>query len=122
LRTTASTICGFFPGADGIAAAGATKIQVDADGKPYSLLPQVNETADRVDFRFPKDLPNQPFSIDADVPIGEATGDPIHRFYHQRAQIDGGRMDKFVAYTNMGALVMGFYDGSQTRLWEYAQR
>ena len=36
---------GFFPGADGIATAGATKIQVDADGKPYSLLPQVNETA-----------------------------------------------------------------------------
>ncbi|MFZ0399402.1 MAG: acid phosphatase [Methyloceanibacter sp.] len=113
---------GFFPGADGIATAGATKIQVDADGKPYSLLPQVNETADKVDSRFPKDLPNQPFSIDAYVPIGAVTGDPIHRFFYQRAQIDGGRMDKFVAYTNMGALVMGFYDGSQTKLWEYAQR
>ena len=103
---------GFFPGADGIATAGATKIQVDADGKPYSLLPQVNETADKVDSRFPKDLPNQPFSIDAYVPIGAVTGDPIHRFFYQQAQIDGGRMDKFVAYTNMGALVMGFYDGS----------
>ena len=50
------------------------------------------------------------------------TGDPIHRFFYQQAQIDGGRMDKFVAYTNMGALVMGFYDGSHTKLWEYAQR
>jgi acid phosphatase len=48
-------------------------------------------------------------------------GDPIHRFYHQQAQINGGRMDKFVAYSNMGALVMGFYDGSQTQLWKYAQ-
>ena len=103
---------GFFPDADGIATAGATKIQVDADGKPYVFLPQVDKTAGAVDARFPKDLPNQPFSIDAYVPIGEATGDPIHRFFHQQAQIDGGRMDKFVAYTNMGALPMGFYDGS----------
>lgn len=30
-------------------------------------------------------------------------------------------MDKFVAYSNMGALVMGFYDGSKTKLWEYAE-
>ena len=113
---------GFFPNADGIAAAGATKIQVDADGKPYVFLPQVDKAAGAVDDRFPKDLPNQPFSIDAYVPIGEATGDPIHRFFHQKAQIDGGRMDKFVAYTNMGALPMGFYDGSATKLWDYAKR
>jgi acid phosphatase len=73
------------------------------------------------DSRFPDNLPNQPFSIDAYVPLGDKTGDPIHRFYHQQAQINGGRMDKFVAYSNMGALVMGFYDGSQTQLWKYAQ-
>ena len=30
---------GFFPNADGIAAAGATKIQVDPDGLPYDFLP-----------------------------------------------------------------------------------
>lgn len=113
---------GFFPNADGIATAGATKIQVDADGKPYDFLPQVDKAAGAVDDRFSKDLPNQPFSIDAYVPIGEATGDPIHRFFHQKAQIDGGRMDKFVAYTNMGALPMGFYDGSATKLWDYAKR
>jgi phospholipase C len=115
---------GFFPGADGIAAAGATKIQVDKDGRPYAFLPRAMEEVDnqlRVDSRFPDNLPNQPFSIEAYVPIGDKTGDPIHRFFHQQAQIDGGRMDKFVAYTNMGALVMGFYDGSRTKLWEYAQ-
>jgi phospholipase C len=32
---------GLFPNADGIATAGATKIQVDADGKPYVFLPPV---------------------------------------------------------------------------------
>jgi len=61
-----------------------------------------------VDRRFPDNLPNQPFSIDAYVPLGDKTGHPIHRFYHQQAQIDGGLMDKFVAYTNVGALVMGY--------------
>ncbi|MFZ1071526.1 MAG: alkaline phosphatase family protein, partial [Methyloceanibacter sp.] len=40
---------GFFPNADGIAAAGATKIQVDADGKPYMFLPQVDKAAGAVD-------------------------------------------------------------------------
>jgi acid phosphatase len=75
-----------------------------------------------VDRRFPDNLPNQPFSIDAYVPLGDKTGDPIHRFYHQQAQIDGGLMDKFVAYTNVGALVMGYYDGSRTNLWKYAER
>jgi len=32
----------------------------------------------KVDPAFPENLPNQPFSIDAFVPIGEATGDLIH--------------------------------------------
>ena len=99
---------------------------------PYDFLPRPMETVDLSarkkvekrlsdDSRFPDNLPNQPFSIDAYVPLRDKTGDPIHRFYHQQAQIDGGRMDKFVAYSNMGALVMGFYDGSQTQLWKYAQ-
>src|SRR5262249_21819287 len=117
---------GFFPNADGIAAAGATKIQVDKNGRRYDFLPQAMEEIDntqpfRLDLRFPSNLPNQPFDIDAHVPIGNNTGDPIHRFYHQQVQIDGGLMDKFVAYSNMGALTMGFYDGSKTKLWEYAQ-
>src|SRR5262249_9387563 len=97
---------GFFPNADGIAAAGATKIQVDKHGRRYDFLPQAVEEIDntqqfRLDLRFPSNLPNQPFDIDAYVPIGNNTGDPIHRFYHQQVQIDGDLMDKFVAYSNM---------------------
>ena len=114
---------GFFPGADGIATAGATKIQVDRNGKPYDFLPPAMEAVDlphnkevdkqlpadllsaikkfdkrmSVDRRFPDNPPNQPFRIDAYVPLGDKAGDPIHRFYHQQAQIDGGLMDKFVA-------------------------
>ncbi len=121
---------GFFPNADGIAAAGATKIQVDPDGRPYTFLPPVQRLVkgqdggkvSAVDPRFPDTLPNQPFSIEAFVPIGEATGDLIHRYYDQIEQIDGGRMDKFAAYSDARALAMGFYDGSRTALWDYARR
>jgi acid phosphatase len=56
------------------------------------------------------------------VPIGKATGDLLHRFYDQQEQIDGGLMDKFAAYSDARGLAMGFYDGSQTKLWEYARR
>src|SRR3974377_639864 len=59
---------GLFPGADGIAAAGASKIQVDKDGRPYAFLARAMEQVDhqlRVDSRFPDNLPNQPFSIEA---------------------------------------------------------
>ena len=63
-----------------------------------------------IDCRFPKNLPNQPFNIDAFVPIGEATGHLLHRFYDQQEQIDGGLMDKFAAYSDARGLAMGFYD------------
>ena len=31
-------------------------------------------------------------------------------------------MDKFAAYSDAGGLAMGFYDGSRTKLWDYARR
>src|SRR6478609_9673978 len=66
---------GFFPNADGLAAAGATKIQVRPDGSPYDFLPPIHEGKgdSPIDPRFPEQLPNQPFSIDAYVSIGEPT-------------------------------------------------
>ena len=79
------------------------------------------ENESRIDPRFPENLPNGPFNIGAYVPPDQKTGDPVHRFYHQQAQINGGRMDKFVAYTNVDALVMGYQDGSHTNLWKYAE-
>ena len=44
---------GFFPNADGIAAAGATKIQVDADGKPYSSSAAGETKGGTISRRFP---------------------------------------------------------------------
>jgi len=116
---------GHFPGADGIDNAGKAALQVDESGKPYSVLPQVMNTESKppvVDKRFPGNLPNKPFPIEKYVPASDETGDLVHEFYHEQLQINGGKMDKFVAFSNAGGLAMGYYDGSKTALWKYAQK
>ena len=37
-------------------------------------------------------------------------------------QIDGGKNDRFVAWADSGALVMGHYDGSKLQLWKIAKQ
>lgn len=116
---------GLFPGANGLAQSGATATQVDRNGTPYPVLPPVmmvkHKHEPTPDPRFPADLPNAPFRIDRFVPLDQPTGDLVHRFYTHQAQIDGGRLDKFAAWSNAGGLTMGYYDGSGMRLWAYAR-
>ncbi|MFL5802919.1 MAG: alkaline phosphatase family protein [Roseiflexaceae bacterium] len=115
---------GMFPGANGIANAGATATQVDKNGTPYATLPQPinsNVKPPAPDSRFPADLPNKPFNIDQYVPLSEKTGDLVHRFYQEQLQMDGGKMDKFVAWTDAAGLVMGYYDTAKLPLYKYAR-
>ena len=115
---------GLFPGADGLAEAGAAAIQVDRNGKRYASLPPVIDTTKKppaVDPRFPKRLPNNPFEIARYVPIDQKTGDLVHRFYEEQEQIDGGKMDKFAAVSNAGGLTMGYYNGQNMQLWQWAK-
>lgn len=101
---------GEFPGAEGIAAAASSPKQVDASGVEYATLPQpYNTNTKALDTRFPANLPNAPFNIDQYVPANEATGDLVHRYYHEQLQINGGRMDKFAALSDARGLVMGYY-------------
>jgi phospholipase C len=117
---------GLFPGADGLAnATRQTRLQTDLQGKPYVHLPRVMDTHKKPpepDRRFPEKLPNRPFEIGQFVPKGERIGDPSHRFYQHQAQINGGRMDRFAAVSNVGALAMGYYDGRDLPLWDFARR
>src|SRR5262249_25946404 len=46
---------------------------------------------------------------------------PIHAFFHNIEQINGGRNDMFAAMSNTGGYVMGHYDGSVMRVWKWAQ-
>src|SRR5216110_1451249 len=99
---------GLFPGANGIANATPDQYtQVDNDGKPLAHLPPVWKGKDP-DPAFPKDLPNRPFRIDAppiNLPLSVATRDLVHKFYQNQEQINGGRLDRYVAASDAGALV-----------------
>lgn len=116
---------GSFPGAEGIAQATAEeKTQVDHDGKPLPRLPPVYRSG-VPDPRFPTaSLPNGPFRIDAPPINGrldQLLPSPIHAFYQNREQINGGKNNKFVAMTNVGAWVMGTFDGSKMKVWQWAR-
>ena len=114
---------GLFPGANGIANAGAAALQVDKEGRPYATLPPVIDTnlkPPAADPRFPADLPNRPFDMAKFVPFDQKTGDLIHRFYTNQEQIDGGKNDKFVAWSDAQALALGYYDASGTAQWKMA--
>lgn len=115
---------GLFPGADGIAQASPEqKTQVDHDGKPLPHLPPVFQHG-HADHAFPERLPNGPFRIDA-PPVARSASEvlpsPIHNFYQNIEQINDGRNDRFVATTNVGAWVMGHFDGAQLKLWQWAR-
>lgn len=102
----------------------------------YGTLPQpwaqgaFGQRQDVPDARFPADLPNGPFQITRHVSYGAHTGDPTHRFFQMRQQINGGRNDLFVwvadqtgpgpsnpypvpltpGKTLQGGVAMGFYN------------
>src|ERR1700736_1581818 len=114
-----------FPRANGIDQAGATTQQVDKDGKPYSILPQpLNTTFSPVvpDSRFPADLPVAPFDTAKYVAANQLTGDAVHRYYQEQYQIDGGKMDKFVAWSDAAGLVMSYYDANNMPEGKLAQQ
>lgn len=108
-------VFGLFPGAEGVNSAQHPP-QVDFDGKPLAALPRP-----RWDDRFPRRLPNGPFRLEPYVDIDGHTMDPVHDFYLEQEQIDGGKMDRFVEASNAGALVMGYYDGSELKQWALAK-
>ncbi len=68
----------------------------------YAMLPQpfafgaFGQRYDVPDARFSEPMPNGPFQITKHVSYGAHTGDPIHRFFQMRQQINGGRNDLFV--------------------------
>ncbi len=132
---------GNFPGANGLQSADAKIIQVDKDGVPYKTLPPVlnNYNSTAPDTRFPADLPNAPFLIDQYVPADQKIPSPVHRFYEYQLQMNAqvvaltgkcvnsattceAKMDKYVAWSDTGALAMGHYDTEKLPLYPYAKQ
>jgi phospholipase C len=61
--------------------------------------------------------------------LTDVTGDLVHRYYEEQVQIDGGKMDRFIAGTHAspdaGGLVMGLYAhdvAAQTHMWALSQQ
>jgi phospholipase C len=126
-------IYGLFPGANGLQHLTPDDYaQTDRDGSVLKELPPVwggltaEGAAQPVTQAQTAHLLNKPFAIDDpngfNVPASVVTRDPWHGFYVNRMQINGGKNDRFVAYTDVGALVMGYYDGSKLPLWNVARQ
>src|SRR5262245_15652467 len=124
----------FFPGADGIANAvdGSGNLlfrQVDKTGIPIVTLPLVKGPNGAPDPRFPANLPPRPYNSvpfliqDASpgAPAG-LSGDMIHRFYPEQQQIDGGRNDKFVSWSDNGGLTLSYIDAMKLPTGQLAQQ
>jgi phospholipase C len=115
---------GKFPGANGLARAGAAVRQVDKAGKPLDRLPQPLDTSKKPaqpDPRFPAGLPVEPFDMTRYVRSEDKTGDLVHRFYQNQYQIDGGKNDQFVAWSDNGGLVMSYLDATDLPLGKLAR-
>jgi acid phosphatase len=126
---------GDFPEANGIARAGGSAPQLDRRGDVYKHLPAAREPFKTG--RNPPavkaigaldDLRNRPFVIPGirrGVRVDTFTQSPTHLFYTNRTQINGGSNDLFAAYSDVGGLVMGYYDAGSmegTQLWNLALR
>ncbi len=103
-------VFGLFPGAEGLDAAATGDPQLDRDGRPLPWLPIPG--GDR--------KPNAPFLLEGAL-AGPEPVDPVHHFYIEQEQIDGGRMDRFVEASNAGGLVMGYRDGRNLAQWRLAR-
>jgi phospholipase C len=66
--------------------------------------------------------PGEPFSLAQFIPPTEVGGSPVHEFYREQHQINGGKMTKFVAWTDVGGLVMSYYDATNWPMGRLAQQ
>ncbi|MBY4732810.1 acid phosphatase [Cupriavidus pauculus] len=132
---------GLFPGANGIpgvnpSSVGTAEPQKDFDGSTLASLPPTwgGLTAAGQSVTLPQDSTvgwaNKPFRIDdpagvngTGTVVGQnvVTRDLVHRFYNNQMQINGGKNDKFAAFSDAGGLTMGYYDGSSMAMWKLAQ-
>ena len=126
---------GFFPGANGLAhISRAQSVQRDRDGSVLKELPPVwggltaKGVAPPITEAQTQHLANAPFAIDDpkgfNAPLDVITRSLVHLFYQNQMQINGGRNDKFVAFSDAGGLAMGYYktNAASLPLWRIARR
>src|SRR6202163_1000958 len=114
---------GFFPGANGIAeATQEQKTQLDHDGKPLPYLTAFGADG-KPDPRFPR-MPNAPFRIDGPPVYGgldQVLPSPIHAFYHNQEQINGGLNNMFAAMSTVDGWTMGYFVDGKLRVMQWSK-
>ena len=126
---------GFFPGANGLQDVSRAKsLQRDRDGSVLKELPPVwggltaKGITPAITEAQTQHLANAPFAIDDsegfNAPLNVTTRNLWHLFYQNQMQINGGKNDKFVAFSDAGALTMAYYktDAAKLPLWKIARR
>ncbi|HEX3464848.1 MAG TPA: acid phosphatase [Candidatus Elarobacter sp.] len=105
---------GSFPGANGLANASSTIPQIDKfNGNPITTLPQplINGQPDP-NFAGVKGKPVAPYSAISYIQPSQLTGDIVHRFYQEQGQIDGGKMDMFMSWSDNPGLLFSTFDAT----------
>lgn len=95
------------------------------DGTPYTTLPQPLDTSKKPpvpDPRFPANLPVAPYDAAPFAPSDQKIGDIVNRALQEERQINGGRMDGFVAWSENGGLAMSYYDATDLPVGQLAQQ
>ena len=124
---------GTFPGANGLRQASRTSMtQRDRGGSVLKELPPIwggltgTDVTPKIGQAQTEHLPNRPFAIDDHhgfaLPLDVPTRDLWHRFYQNQMQINRGGNDRFAAFADSGALVLGHYDGRPLPMWSVARR
>jgi acid phosphatase len=138
---------GSFPGANGIAGAGAASLnQLDRLSlNPIASLLNYDPAANTIptqnppvplngtqDKRFLTDTNNVnspcvvntllPYDLSGYVQPSDLTGDIVHRYWQEQFQIDHGSNDMFVTWSDNPGLVMSHFDASQLPEGKLAQQ
>lgn len=116
----------------------AHTLQIDQDGMAFRCLaqsdPHLQSPPLPASCSDPKHdissaFDNRPFLIDAYIAAiantckggtpGGCTADMVHKFYQNLYQINGGKMDRFVAGSDAGGMTMGYYDTQRLPIYRY---
>ncbi|MBV9123563.1 MAG: acid phosphatase [Planctomycetes bacterium] len=132
---------GNFPGANGLANASSTSLtQIDRQtGQPLSTETTFNRaytsgpstlqnpppaltSSNQVDTRFvtnPNDPTSPtkvntllPYDLSPILPPNSKTGDIVHRFWQEQSQIDGGKQDQYLTWSDNPGLVMSYFNAN----------
>src|SRR6266404_1481803 len=127
------SLYGLFPGANGISRSSRISLaQRDRlTGKPYTSqlgqpfdlisgslslsTPPQPINSGQIDTRFPTNFNTLvPYDLvdDTGLQVSDKTGDIVHRFWHEQSQINHGKMNWFVTWSDNPGLVMSYFDAT----------